>query len=184
MRFLVFYGSYRSERLGIDVAEYMTEQLKKAGHEAKLIDAKEVCPGMLDKMYKEYDGDAPAWMSKLADRISEADGFVLVSGEYNHSMQPGLTNLMNYFQEEYLHKPTGIVAYSPSDFGGARAAMQVRAFMAELGSITIPSILYFPRAHTLKEKISENSSGLHERTTKFIKELIWYADALKRKRES
>ncbi len=186
MRFIMFYGSYRKDRMGIDAAEYVKEEMSKRGHDVELIDAKEYDFGILDKMYKEYDGDAPEKMKELAEKIDEADGFLLISGEYNHSIQPGLSNLLNHFQKEYLYKPSGIVAYSPSSFGGARSAMQMRAFMPEIGSITIPTILYFPAVHNLKDDLSDANkrSELDKRTSAFLEKLEWYADALKQKRES
>ena len=47
--------------------------------------------------------------------------------------------------EEYFFKPPAIACYSVSGFGGVRAAMQLRAMLAELGMSSIPSILPFPK---------------------------------------
>ncbi|MFP4190081.1 MAG: NADPH-dependent FMN reductase [Candidatus Woesearchaeota archaeon] len=186
MKFLIFYGSYRSDRIGIDVAQYVKDSIINREHDADIIDAKEYDFGFLNKMYKEFEGDAPEKMETLARMIDDADGFILISGEYNHSIQPGLSNLLDHFQKEYLYKPSGIVGYSPSDFGGARSAMQMRTFMPEIGSITIPSILYVPEAHLLKDKLSDENerAKLEDRTRRFLDEFFWYADALKNKRES
>jgi NAD(P)H-dependent FMN reductase len=35
----------------------------------------------------------------------------VVSGEYNHSIPPALSNLLDYFIEEYLWRPSAIVCY-------------------------------------------------------------------------
>ncbi len=184
MRCLVFYGSYRSDRAGIAVAEHIRDKVSEEGHDVELIDAKEYDFGILDKMYKEFDGDAPEKMKELSEKIEEAESFILISGEYNHSIQPGLSNLLDHFQQEFIFKPSAIVAYSPSQFGGARAAMQLRAFMPELGSISIPSILYYPASHKLSDQLSdpETKKGIDERFSRFIKELSWYSDALSAKR--
>lgn len=53
-RILVFYGSYRSDRMGIRLADYLVAGLDARGAEAELIDAKAVGLPMLDRMYKEY----------------------------------------------------------------------------------------------------------------------------------
>jgi len=64
---------------------------------------------LLDKMYKEYEpGSAPAPMEKLARLFNESDGFLIVTGEYNHSIPPALKNLLDHFQSEYFFKPSAI----------------------------------------------------------------------------
>ena len=90
-RILVFYGSYRSDRMGIRLAQFVVEGLRARGDDVELIDAKEVGLPMLDRMYKEHPkGQAPAALEKLAGQIREADGFVFITGEYNWGVQPGL----------------------------------------------------------------------------------------------
>src|SRR5580704_6382524 len=91
---LVFYGSYRSDRVGIRMATFVTRELTARGAAAELIDAREVGLPMLDRMYKEYPkGSAPKAMEALAGKIRAADAFVFVIGEYNFGPQPGLKNL-------------------------------------------------------------------------------------------
>ena len=59
-RILVFYGSYRSDRMGIRLAHFIVEGLRGRGDDVELIDAKAVGLPMLDRMYKEYPkGQAP-----------------------------------------------------------------------------------------------------------------------------
>ena len=90
-RILVFYGSYRSDRTGIRLAEYVVDQLRRRGDDAELIDAKAINLPMLDRMYKEYlKGQAPAALEQLAQKIKTADGFIFVTGEYNWGVQPGV----------------------------------------------------------------------------------------------
>ena len=112
-RILVFYGSYRSDRLGIRLAHFVVERLRRRGCEVELIDAKAVNLPMLDRMYKEYPkGNAPPALEELAGKIRKADGFVFVTGEYNWGMQPGLKNLTDHFLEEWFWRPAAIVSYS------------------------------------------------------------------------
>mgnify|MGYP000619082485 CR=1 FL=1 len=59
-RILVFYGSYRSDRMGIRLAHFVVEGLRARGDDVELIDAREVNLPMLDRMYKEHKkGKAP-----------------------------------------------------------------------------------------------------------------------------
>src|SRR6185437_15042430 len=107
---LVFYGSYRRDRIGIRLARYVLEGLAARGHAAELIDAREVALPMLDRMYKEYPkGEAPPAMEALAAKIRAADAFVFVAGEYNWGVQPGLKNLTDHFLEEWFWRPAAVV---------------------------------------------------------------------------
>ena len=77
-RILVFYGSYRSDRLGIRLAQFVVEGLRARGDDVELIDAKAVGLPMLDRMYKEYPkGEAPAALEKLAGQIRDGRRFRL-----------------------------------------------------------------------------------------------------------
>ena len=80
----MFYGSYRSDRMGIRLAQFVVEGFRTRGDDVELIDAKAVGLPMLDRMYKEHaPGTAPQAMETLAGKIRAADAFVFVVGEYN-----------------------------------------------------------------------------------------------------
>jgi NAD(P)H-dependent FMN reductase len=122
-RILVFYGSYRSDRMGIRLAQFVVDRLRQRDEDVELIDAKAVNLPMLDRMYKEYPkGQAPEALEQLARKIRDADGFIFVTGEYNWGIQPGLKNLTDHFLEEWFWRPAAIVSYSGGRLSGARAA--------------------------------------------------------------
>ncbi len=179
----VIYGSYRDHRRGIHVANFVVDQLKTLCKPV-FVDAKVFDLPMLNKMYKEFEsGAAPDNMSRLSDLLKESDGFVVVTGEYNHGLPPGLKNLLDHFQKEYYFKPAGIVSYSAGSFGGVRAAIHARAVLGELGMVTISSMFPFPSIRkTFNESGTPEDPKMEERFKKFARELIWYAEALKIKR--
>ena len=110
-RILVLYGSYRSDRAGIRLANYLVRRLGERGANPVLIDAKAVGLPMLDRMYKEYPkGEAPPAMEALAEDIRTADAFLFVTGEYNWGMQPGLKNLTDHYLEEWFWRPAAIAS--------------------------------------------------------------------------
>ena len=133
-RILVFYGSYRSDRMGIRLADFVIAGLKQLGHEVELIDAKEVGLPMLDRMYKEYPkGQAPQAMEKLAGKIRAADGFIFITGEYNWGIQPGLKNLTDHFLEEWFWRPAAIASYSAGRLSGVRSGTAWHGTLSEIG---------------------------------------------------
>ncbi len=182
LKLLVFYGSYRRDRVGIRFADYIRQGLADRGHNAELIDAKSVDLPMLDRMYKEYPaGTAPAAMAELAGKIRSADGFVFVIGEYNWGMQPGLKNLTDHFLEEWFWRPAAIVSYSPGQIGGARAAMAWHPTLSEMGMVVISSTLVVGQVGEVLDADGkpQGKGGelLHERFPRFAADLEWWAAA-------
>jgi hypothetical protein len=43
-RILVFYGSYRSDRMGIRLAQFVVDRLRRPGDDVELMDAKAIYP--------------------------------------------------------------------------------------------------------------------------------------------
>src|ERR1700761_8222777 len=152
-RVLVFYGSYRSDRMGIRLADFVVERLRRRGCDVELIDAKAVNLPMLDRMYKEHPkGTAPPALEELAGKIRSADGFVFVTGEYNWGMQPGLKNLTDHFLEEWFWRPAAIASYSAGRLAGTRASYAWHNTLCEMGMVVISSTLTIgPISHTLSE---------------------------------
>src|SRR5437764_4962225 len=183
---LVFYGSVRSDRQGIKAARFIVNQCRERGHEVALVDPMEERLPLLDRMYKEYaPGEAPEVLERLASRLKAADAFLIVSGEYNHSIPPALSNLLDHFLEEYFWRPSAIVCYSAGAFGGVRAAMQLRAMLCELGTPSIPSLLPVPRVQEVFDDDGRpRDEAWNRRADRFLRELEWYAGALKEARKS
>lgn len=133
----VFYGSYRRDRQGIRFAEYAVRALEARGNESTLVDAKAADLPMLDRMYKEYQGDAPDNMEAVARILRRADGFVFVAGEYNWGVQPGLKNLMDHYLEEWFWRPAAILTYSAGRLGGAHANFALQPTLSEMGMAVV-----------------------------------------------
>ena len=103
-----------------------------------------------------------------------------MSGEYNHSIPPALSNLLDHFLEEYLWRPSAIVCYSAGAFGGVRAAMQLRAMLCELGMPSIPSLFPIPKVRAaFDDEGRALDAAIDRRFVRFAAELEWYAAALR-----
>jgi NAD(P)H-dependent FMN reductase len=184
LRIAVLVGTVRSDRQGIKAARFVERSLGARGHEVTLIDPVSLQLPLLDRMYKEYPkGEAPDVLEKLATLYRAADAFVAVSGEYNHSIPPALSNLLDHFLEEYYWRPSAIVCYSAGSFGGVRAAMQLRAMLCELGMPSISSLFPIPKIQTaLDAEGRAQDAALDRRFLRFASELEWYGEALRDRR--
>jgi NAD(P)H-dependent FMN reductase len=184
---LVFYGSYRSDRMGIRLSDFIVSRMKKRGVDVEFIDAKAVNLPMLDRMYKEYaPGTAPAALEELAGKIKAAGAFVFVVGEYNWGVQPGLKNLTDHFLEEWFWRPAAIASYSAGRISGARSATAWHGTLSEMGMIVISSTLSVgPIGQTLGpdgEPTGEAGGGLEKAFPRFADDLAWWTEAAKTQR--
>ncbi len=186
-RILVVYGSYRSNRKGIRLADFVVASLRARGESPELLDAKLIGLPMLDRMYKEYaKGEAPVAMEAVAAKIRAADAFIFVVGEYNWGIQPGLKNLTDHFLEEWFWRPAAIVSYSGGRLSGARSNFLWHGTLSEMGMVVISSTLTVgPISQTLNatgEPIAEAGQQLQRAFPRFADDLAWWTEAAKYQR--
>lgn len=180
----VIIGSVRSERNGIKVAKWVVRNLEDKGHQVYLIDPMELDLPLLDKMYKEMK-DPPEKLQRLQKIIRDADGYVPITPEYNHSISSALKNTLDYFLEEYFFKPSAIISYSVGPFGGVVAGNHLRQILAEMGASAIPSQFPISKVHETFD-VAGNllDKNYEQRFSRFLDEFEWYVEALASKRMS
>ncbi|MCA1770808.1 MAG: NAD(P)H-dependent oxidoreductase [Halomonas sp.] len=192
--FLVFLGTVRDStppapaRLGLRVARACVQLLEADGATVELIDPLDIELGNVFKPHFAYPTSrVPAALDSLAGKIEAADGYVMVSPEYNHSMSPALSHLLNHFGSSlFAFKPSAIITYSAGQWGGARAAVAMRTFLSELGCLPVSAMIHVPRA---QEALDEDGgfqddpdrwAGYFGRT---LGQLGWWAEAAGSHRE-
>lgn len=196
MKFLIFLGTVRDStppnppRLGLRVAKACALHVQQGDHAAELIDPLDIALGPVFKPHFAYaQNKAPAPLQSLADKIRAADGYIMVSPEYNHSMSPALAHLLNHFGSSlFSYKPSAIVTYSAGQWGGARAAVGMRTFLSELGCLPVSAMVQIPKAH---EVLSEEGNFLDNTHAaewvnyfgRTFTQLAWWASAAKNQRQ-
>ncbi|MDZ7825181.1 MAG: NAD(P)H-dependent oxidoreductase [Gammaproteobacteria bacterium] len=198
MKFLAFLGSTRDSeppappRLGLRVARACVQHLQEhqPDHDVELIDPLEFELGAVFKPHFAYArGKAPAPLQTLAEKITEADGYLMVSPEYNHSMSPALAHLLNHFGSSlFSWKPSVIVTYSAGQWGGARAAVAMRTFLSELGCLPVSAMVQVPRAQEVFTEDGGFAEGVDGEAwsgymDRGLAQLEWWADAAAHHRE-
>ncbi len=179
----VIVGSVRSERQGIKVANWIVKKLEARDHDVHLVDPAELQLPLLDKMYKEMQSP-PENLQKLYTIIKEADGYIAITPEYNHSVSAAMKNTLDYFLEEYFFKPSSIVSYSVGPFGGILAGTHLRQVLAEMWAPAIPSQLPISK---VQDVFGENGDlvdkNYERRAERFFDEFEWYVTALSEQRK-
>ncbi|GGS67225.1 NADPH-dependent FMN reductase [Nonomuraea spiralis] len=139
LRIAVVIGSVRRPRLADPIAAWLERELTAIDWlDLDLIDLAAVSL----PMHEMQPGGAAA--SPIAARLADADGFVFLTPEYNHSFPAPLKNAIDWHFTEWAYKPVAFVGYGAS--GGIRAVEQLRAVLPELRATTIREAVLIPMA--------------------------------------
>jgi len=118
---LVILSSVRDGRHGAKVAQAVMNHLEPHANciTPEILDPLTVDAPLLKQalqfMPPEQQSEAPSWMTETLAKIRESAGFVIVAAEYNCTIPPALTNLLDHFPlDAYRHKPASIITYSMS----------------------------------------------------------------------
>lgn len=128
----VVTGSTRPGRLNQGVAEWVFAQAQQhLDAEVELVDIADFALPLLDEAMPAAAGQYQnAHTLAWAQKIAEFDGFIFVTGEYNHSTTPALANALSYLNAEWANKAAGIVGYGSAM--GVRAVEHLRGILSEL----------------------------------------------------
>ncbi len=132
----VILGSIRVGRNGEAVAKWFMDAIKDFdGADVELVDLKDYPMPLLEDemspMERANNKNPNPAVQKWLDKISEADGYVMITAEYNHSVPGALKNAIDYGNYEWREKAIGFVGYG-SFAGGARAVEHLRQIAGEL----------------------------------------------------
>ncbi len=182
MKITVILSTARESRDGNRIALFTKRILQERGHEVFVIDPAEYNLPILGKMFLEMKEPEEKFIN-IHNLLEDADGYIMVTAEYNHCVPPALKNLLDHFKPEYVFKPTGIISYSTGPFGGIRATEHLRNICASLQTIAIPTSLPISKSHDSFNEDGTSVNGDYERRSKgFFEEFDWYLEALKNQR--
>lgn len=184
----VILGSTRQNRFSEKPGSWILEKLKTtAGIEAELIDLRNYSLPFFDEPISpamsggKYTLDLA---SKWAEKIGEADGYILVSPEYNHGYSAVLKNALDYVYKEWNKKPVAFVSYGGVS-AGTRSVQQLKQVVLELQMIPIRNAVHISNYWSLlDEKGNLKTDSLEDGARMMIEQLIWWAEKLKVIRET
>lgn len=129
----IIAGSTRPGRFGIQPATWIYNIAKERKNiHVEIIDLEKVNLPFLDEIATPSENNYSKQHTKnWSKTIGEADGFIFVTAEYNHSIPAALKNAIDFLFFEWHYKPVSFVSYG-SLAGGSRAVEHLRAVAAEV----------------------------------------------------
>lgn len=175
-------------KLYIPVLAGTTREQRKSIYAARLVAEigatfDEVETEVIDPKDFNFPGDGNDSEGKDARYTAitaRAEGFFIVSPEYNHSFPGSLKRMLDSELKNYVHKPVAFAGVSSGQWGGVRAIEALAGAVREMGLVATFTDMQFPKVQDL---FDDNGSLLNEDYREYVKgawvELIWMAKTLK-----
>jgi NAD(P)H-dependent FMN reductase len=176
---LVILGSTRQGRHGDKVVEWLTSRLHtRSDASFEPIDLRDLGLPFYDAAIPPAYGQVAPEASGWADSVTNADGFIFVTPEYNHGYPAPLKNAIDHLFKEWAHKPAAIVSYGGSA-GGYRGAEQLRQVLIELKIVPVREQVGIPAVWSAFDAAGRlQNATLDSAVDAMAVELLWWATAL------
>jgi len=182
IKILVIAGTTRKQRKSIFAAKFVHDIGENIeGVEVKLVDPLDLnLPG---------DGNDPEGKDPVYSKLTEeADGFFIVTPEYNHSFPGSLKRVLDSELQNYIHKPVALAGVSSGMWGGVRAVEALVGPVREMGMVVTFKDVYFQKSYELFDDsgmMSPNKVELYAKSVGMAyNELVWMAKTLKYGRDN
>ncbi|MBI3231553.1 MAG: NAD(P)H-dependent oxidoreductase [Candidatus Doudnabacteria bacterium] len=179
----VVLGSVREKRNSYFPAKLMLEKVKGFGAETQLVDFKETPLPFFDSPLtpSAMKGVYPYKNVQLWSEVATAaDGFIIVTPEYNHGYPAIVKNALDWLYKEFEKKPFGLVGVSDGSYGGARAIEQLRPIIENFGAFAIRETVNFTKAPSMFDESGNLIEVVYlKRIDNFLQNLFSFAEVMK-----
>ncbi len=177
----IITGSTRDSRVNIQVAEWVKSIAeKRTDAQFELVDIK-------DYNLPRYNESVPAIMTQdyqtpeahpWSKKVSELDGFVFITPEYNKAVTSGLKDAIDYLYVEWNNKAAGIISYGSSL--GVTAANNLRLILSVPKVAVVGTQPGFSLFTDFQDMSKFTPAPFHEETVqKMLDEVVAWSTALK-----
>jgi chromate reductase len=165
MNITLLGGSLRKDSLNLKLLGHLARSLEALGVQVRVVPGQDLRLPLLDA-----DLAPPPEVLALQAALTQAQGLVIVSPEYNAGIPGHLKNAVDWLSilspSPFKGLPVLLASASPGAFGGARGQMQWRATLANLGAIALPAGITVPLAD---KNLAEDGTPLDSRSAQGIK---------------
>ncbi|MFJ2769714.1 NADPH-dependent FMN reductase [Streptomyces sp. NPDC087300] len=183
LRVAVVIGSNREGRFGPVVAEWLLARVRERTD--LVFDVVDLADADLPTSLSFRPSDTVnAELAKVTPKLADADAFVVLTPEYNHSYPASLKSLIDWHGAEWQAKPVAFVSYGGLS-GGLRAVEHLRPVLAELHAVTIRDTVSFHNAGALfdDEGNHRDPAAADAAAKTMLDQLAWWAWALRAAKE-
>jgi NAD(P)H-dependent FMN reductase len=182
-RLVILVGSVREGRFGPTVASWVAGRAREhGGFDVRVVDLAGLdIPLSLPELSPKLAGEdypRPEGMKGVTAQLADADAFVIVTPEYNHSYPASVKALIDWHFTQWAAKPVAFVSYGGAA-GGRHAVLHLENVLTELHAVTIRDGLSFPSYFTRWQ----DGGPLDEQAAGYAKTLLvqldWWARALR-----
>ena len=182
----IILGTTRQARFGEQPAKWIFDIAQEQGGATfELVDLRDVnlplfneaTPPAAGKPLEDENGKA--W-AKIVD---DADGFIIVTGEYDHTIPASLSNALQFLSKEWAGKPVAYVGYGAA-VGGSRSIEHLRQVAAQLDQYDIDEHVLIPNywAQLDENGIWTASDAQTETAQTLVKKLVFWTNIFKEAR--
>lgn len=192
LKIAVIISSTRPTRFGELPAKWIAEKINERPElQAEIVDLRDFNLPFFDEMASN------AWMPSANDnavkwqnKVSEFDGYVFVTAEYNRSITGALKNALDQAYVNWNKKPFGAVGYG--SVGGARAVEHLRNIGVELQMVPTRSAVHIGGADFAAvhpgfggtKTIADLEGSIGNSAKDMLDQLTWWAKATKVARDA
>lgn len=191
LKLQIIIGSTRSGRNADAVCRWFVPIARSHGaFEVETLDLRDwPLPFFQETLASVGDFSNPTYSDPLVkrwnDKIGEADAYIVVTPEYNHSIPAVLKNAIDsvFFSFRFRHKPVAFVGYSLGVTAAARAVEHLNQVMLETEAIPvrIPTLVpLVQNAFNAEGQPSNSMTGVS--LAVMLDDLAWLGKALKNAR--
>jgi NAD(P)H-dependent FMN reductase len=182
-KLVIIIGSVREGRFGPVVAAWVADRAREqGGFDVTVLDlAGADIPLSLPAASPKYAGNdypRPEGMRELTAKLAEADAFIVVTPEYNHSYPAALKALIDWHFTQWMAKPVAFVSYGGAA-GGRHAVLHLENVLTELHAVTIRDGLAFPNYFTAWADGAPLDGAASGYAKTLLDQLAWWANALR-----
>ncbi|TWG27110.1 NAD(P)H-dependent FMN reductase [Micromonospora palomenae] len=187
-KLVIIIGSVREGRFGPVVASWVADQAREhGGFDIEVVDLADAeIPLSLPAASPKFAGDSyprPEGMASLTSHLKDADAFIMVTPEYNHSYPASLKAAIDWHFTQWTAKPVAFVSYGGAA-GGRHAVLHLENVLTELHAVTIRDGLAFPNYRTAWEDGRPLDPQAPGYAKTLLDQLAWWTAALRAARNS
>ena len=148
---------------------------------AEILDLKEYRFPVFEERL-QYMNNPPENVLEFSEKISSADGVVIVTPEYNGGYPAALKNVTDLLYPEWKRKPIAIATISDGEFGGTQVITSILFSLWKIGAWVVASRFPVPSAQDNYDEQGnpKDKAATDKRAKRFLAELIWAMEAKKK----